>query len=215
MSARITLLLLTAFFAVGCARSGPADGLSGEERIARAADAGVALDTAIFAGGCFWCMEPPFDETDGVLATTSGFTGGHVENPSYGDVTGGDTGHTEAVRIVYDPARVGYDTLLDVFWPNVDPLDVGGQFCDRGAHYRSGIFYRNSEQQRLADASKAALDESGRFTQPIVTEVTAATEFYEAEEYHQDYYRKNPIRYRVYRANCGRDGRLAEVWESG
>jgi peptide-methionine (S)-S-oxide reductase len=179
---------------------------------ARAADAPSATATAIFAGGCFWCMEHPFDELDGVLSTTSGYTGGHVAEPTYRQVSAGTTGHAEAVQVIYDPAKIGYDKLLEVFWRNVDPLDAGGQFCDRGSQYRSGIFYTTEEQRQLAEASKAALEDSGRLPGPIVTEIVEAAPFYPAEDYHQDYYKTNPIRYKFYRFNCGRDNRLEEVW---
>ena len=167
---------------------------------------------ATFAGGCFWCMEPPYDKLDGVLATTSGYTGGSKVDPTYREVSAGGTGHTEAVQITYDPSRVSYEELLDVFWHNVDPLDAGGQFCDRGASYRTGIFVHDEEQRRLAETSKQALVDSGRFEQPIVTEIDEAGPFYPAEEYHQDYYEKNPIRYNFYRWNCGRDARLEQLW---
>jgi methionine-S-sulfoxide reductase len=167
---------------------------------------------ATFAGGCFWCMEPPYDKLDGVLATISGYTGGSKVDPTYKEVSAGGTGHTEAVRITYDPSKVTYEQLLEVFWQNVDPLDAGGQFCDRGSQYRTGIFVHDQEQQRLAEASKQALAGSGRFEQPIVAEIVAASAFYPAEDYHQDYYEKNPIRYKFYRWNCGRDQRLAELW---
>ena len=167
---------------------------------------------ATFAGGCFWCMEPPYDKLDGVLATTSGYTGGRTVDPTYKEVSAGGTGHAEAVQVTYDPAKVSYEQLLEVFWRNVDPLDAGGQFCDRGDQYRTGIFVHDEEQQRLAEASKRQLEDSGRFEQPIVTEIVAAGPFYPAEDYHQDYYEKNPLRYNFYRRNCGRDQRLAEVW---
>lgn len=208
---RITTILLVALAAAACAGAG--NGPGDAERIARAEASGAVLDTALFAGGCFWCMEPPFDAMEGVIATTSGFTGGHLENPTYRQVTAGGTGHIEAVRVIFDPARISYEELLPVFWQNIDPLDGGGQFCDRGAHYRSGIFPRDPEQRRAAEASKAALEESGRLGGLVVTEITDASAFWEAEDYHQGYYRKNPVRYRVYRANCGRDRRLAELWE--
>lgn len=168
--------------------------------------------TAIFAGGCFWCMEHPFDELDGVVSTTSGYIGGHVAEPTYRQVSSGTTGHTEAVQVIYDPAKIGYDKLLEVFWRNVDPLDAGGQFCDRGSQYRTGIFYTTEEQRDLAETSKKALEDSGRLPGPIVTEIVAASTFYPAEDYHQDYYKTNPIRYKFYRFNCGRDHRLEEVW---
>jgi peptide-methionine (S)-S-oxide reductase len=167
---------------------------------------------ATFAGGCFWCMEPPYDKLDGVLATTSGYTGGDKADPTYQEVSAGGTGHAEAVQITYDPAKVSYGELLEVFWRNIDPLDAGGQFCDRGDQYRTAIFVHDEEQRQLAEASKQALVDSRRFEQPIVTEIAAAGPFYPAEDYHQDYYEKNPLRYKFYRWNCGRDQRLAEVW---
>lgn len=166
--------------------------------------------TATFAGGCFWCVEADFDKVAGVISTTSGYIGGRTANPSYEEVVRGGTGHAEAVEIVYDPAKVSYEKLLDVFWRNVDPLDARGQFCDKGSQYRTGIFYHSEKQKQLAEASKKALD--GRFKQPIVTEIVSATEFYPAEAYHQDYYQKNPLRYKYYRLSCGRDQRLEELW---
>jgi peptide-methionine (S)-S-oxide reductase len=166
--------------------------------------------SAIFAGGCFWCVEADFDKVEGVLSTTSGYTGGRVANPTYRDVSRGGTGHTEAVEIAYDPARVSYEKLLDVFWHNHDPLAKNRQFCDRGEQYRAAIFYRTDEERRLAEASKGV--HQARFKQPIQTEITAAGPFYKAEDYHQDYYLKNPIRYKFYRYNCGRDARLQELW---
>ena len=167
---------------------------------------------ATFAGGCFWCMEPPFDELDGVLSTISGYTGGSTVDPTYQEVSAGGTGHAEVVQVTYDPAKVTYEQLLDVFWPNIDPLDAGGQFCDRGDSYRTGIFVHGEEQRRLAEESKQALADSKRFAQPIVTEIVDASPFYPAEDYHQDYYQKNPVRYKFYRWNCGRDQRLTELW---
>ena len=174
----------------------------------------AAAETAVatFAGGCFWCMEPPFDELDGVKSTTSGYIGGRKRNPTYQEVSSGRTGHTEAVKIVYDPEKISYAELLKVFWRNIDPLTADRQFCDGGSQYRSGIFYQNEEQQLLAEASRQALIESGRFNKPIVTEITEASKFYRAEDYHQNYYKKNPVRYKFYRFNCGRDKRLAQVW---
>ncbi len=168
------------------------------------------LATATFAGGCFWCMEPPFDKLDGVVSTVSGYIGGRTNMPTYDDVSAGGTGHAEAVEIVYDPAKVSYDQLLDAFWRNVDPLDAGGQFCDRGDQYRSAIFVHDDRQLQGAEASKKAV--SSLLEQPIVTAIVPATTFYPAEDYHQDYYEKNPLRYRFYRFNCGRDGRLRELW---
>jgi methionine-S-sulfoxide reductase len=173
---------------------------------------GRKLATAVFAGGCFWCMEPPFDKVDGVVSTTSGYTGGQKENPTYKEVSAGGTGHYEALQVVYDPSKVRYAQLLDIFWHNVDPLTGDGQFCDKGSQYRSAIFAADAEQRRLAEESKRKLEESKRFDKPIVTEILPATTFYPAEEYHQDYYSKNPIRYRFYRTTCGRDARLKEVW---
>lgn len=168
--------------------------------------------TAIFAGGCFWCEEAAFEPVEGVTAVISGYTGGRLANPTYEQVSAGGTGHYEAVQVVYDPRQVSYDRLLDVFWHNVDPLDAGGQFCDRGDQYRSAIFYENEEQKRLAEQSKADLDASHRLDKPVVTTIVAAGPFYPAEDYHQDYYKKNPLRYRFYRTSCGRDHRLAQVW---
>jgi peptide-methionine (S)-S-oxide reductase len=165
---------------------------------------------AVFAGGCFWCMEPPFDALPGVLSTTSGFTGGTVVDPSYEQVSAGGTGHVEAVRVVYDPRRIDYARLLEVYWHEVDPLDDAGQFCDRGESYRSAIFAADAEQRRLAEASKRAVAE--RLGAPVATQVRDAAPFYPAEAYHQDYARKNPIRYRFYRGRCGRDARLRELW---
>src|SRR5215831_1813556 len=166
--------------------------------------------TATFAGGCFWCVEADFDKVEGVISTTSGYTGGRTANPSYEEVSRGGTGHAEAVEIVYDPAKVSYDKLLDVFWHNIDPLAKDRQFCDHGDQYRSAIFYHGDEQRTLAEASKAAVQK--RFKQPIQTAVVPAGPFYKAEEYHQDYYVKNPVRYKFYRFNCGRDARLEELW---
>jgi peptide methionine sulfoxide reductase msrA/msrB len=169
-------------------------------------------EVAIFAGGCFWCMEPPFEKIPGVLDAVSGYIGGDVENPTYEQVAAGGTGHAEAVRIRYDPGQVSYEQLLQIFWRQIDPTDAGGQFVDRGTPYRSGIFYLDETQRQLAEQSKQAFDASGRFDQPIVTEVTAAGTFYEAEDYHQDYYKKQPIRYNFYRSNSGRDDFLQKVW---
>jgi len=184
--------------------------------ISAADEAGVAAadntSVATFAGGCFWCMEPPFDKLEGVISTTSGYTGGHTKNPTYKQTSSGKTGHTEAVQIVYDPKQVSYEKLLDVFWHNIDPTTPNQQFCDRGNQYRSEIFYHNDEQKQLAESSKAALDKNKPFNQPIVTQVSKASTFYAAEEYHQDYYKKNPIRYRYYRYGCGRDKRLEQLW---
>jgi peptide-methionine (S)-S-oxide reductase len=167
---------------------------------------------AIFAGGCFWCIEPPYDRLEGVISTTSGYIGGSVANPTYEQVSSGNTGHAEAVEVVYDPEKVSYDMLLKVFWRNIDPLDGGGQFCDRGSQYRSAIFYLDEAQKQSAEASVEALQSSKRFTDPVRTEVVMATEFYPAEEYHQNYYQENPLRYKYYRWGCGRDSRLEALW---
>lgn len=168
------------------------------------------LATATFAGGCFWCMEKPFDKLDGVLSTTSGYTDGELKNPTYEQVSAGRTGHTEAVQIVYDPTKISYEKLLEVFWHNIDPLVHDRQFCDRGNQYRSGIYFHDEQQRELAEQSKAQVAQ--RFDQKIATELDAASEFYPAEEYHQNYYKKNPIRYKYYRNGCGRDKRLKELW---
>lgn len=167
---------------------------------------------AIFAGGCFWCMESPFEKLDGVDEVISGYTGGTKLNPTYQEVSAGGTGHTEAVEVYFDPQQVSYEKLLEVFWMQINPTDAGGQFVDRGTQYRSGIFFLDAEQQRLAEESKKKLAESGKFSQPIVTEITAAGKFYPAEEYHQDYHNKNPIRYWYYRGGSGRDDFLDKVW---
>jgi peptide-methionine (S)-S-oxide reductase len=165
---------------------------------------------ATFAGGCFWCLEADFDKVAGVITTTSGYTGGHTVNPTYEQVSAGGTGHAEAVEIAYDPAKVTFEKLLDVFWHNIDPLAKNAQFCDHGNQYRTAIFYHDDSERSAAEASKAAVQK--QFKEPIQTEVTAAGPFYKAEEYHQDYHLKNPIRYKFYRFNCGRDARLEELW---
>ena len=172
----------------------------------------AGLEAAIFAGGCFWCMEPPYDALPGVVSTTSGYTAGRTKNPNYHDVSAGITGHTEAVRVVYDPAKLNYAKLLEVFWRNIDPTAKDRQFCDSGTQYRSGIYTLSPEQKRLADESRAQLEKTKPFKAPIVTEIVAATEFWAAEDYHQDYYKKNPVRYKLYRTGCGRDARLEELW---
>lgn len=168
---------------------------------------------ATFAGGCFWCMEPPFEKLDGVYEVISGFAGGEEQNPSYEDVAYGKTGHREVVQVFYDPASVSYDTLLDIFWRQVDPTDDGGQFVDRGFQYSTAIFYHDEEQRTLAEQSKADLDASGRYDSAIVTPIIPHRDFYIAEEYHQDYYIENPLRYHYYRSGSGRDQYLDEVWE--
>ena len=175
-------------------------------------DGNGKLEKATFAGGCFWCMEPPFDKLDGVVSTTVGYAGGTEENPTYEEVSSGETGHAEGIEIVYDPSQVTYAELLDVFWRNIDPTQVKGQFADIGRQYRTAIFYHDEGQKRLAEASKDALGNSGRYDKRIVTEIVPATEFYRAEEYHQDYYEKNPLRYKFYRYGSGRDAFLKKVW---
>jgi len=174
------------------------------------------LATATFAGGCFWCMEPAFDKLKGVLSVLPGYTGGSKKDPTYEEVSSGSTGHAESVQIVYDPSKISYSDLLTVFWHNIDPTVKDRQFCDVGNQYRSAIFYHDEEQKELAEASKKALEESKRFKGPIYTEIVPASTFYPAEEYHRQYYKKNPVRYKFYRWNCGRDARLKELWgESG
>lgn len=176
------------------------------------AGARAATDTAVFAGGCFWCVESDFDTLPGVISTTSGYTGGHVANPSYEQVSGKHTGHAEAVEVVFDPQKISYAQLVAFFWRSIDPTTKDRQFCDAGSPYRTAIFVRGPEQRAVAEASLAALEKSKPFEAPIVTEITDASEFYPAEDYHQDYYRKNPIRYSYYRYGCGRDARVKELW---
>ena len=169
-------------------------------------------ETATFASGCFWCTESDFEKVPGVIDATSGYLGGKTANPTYKEVSAGGTGHAEGVEVKYDPSKVTYQQLLDVYWKNVDPFDKGGQFCDRGDQYRPAIFYHNDEQKRLAEDSKAALEKSGRFKDPIVVEITQASTFTKAEDYHQNYADKNPIQYIIYRHGCGRDARLQAIW---
>ncbi len=169
------------------------------------------LKTATFGGGCFWCLEPPFDKIEGVVATRSGYAGGSVESPSYEQVSAGSTGHAEVVQVVYDPTKVTYQELLDIFWVNIDPTVKDQQFCDRGSQYRSAIFYEDDEQKKLAEASKQKLVDSGRFSD-VYTEIVPLDVFWPAEDYHQNYYQKNPLRYKFYRFTCGRDQRLKELW---
>lgn len=195
-------LLLTTLVAAVCATIAAAGPARGAEK----------FKEAVFAGGCFWCMQHPFDELEGVISTTAGYTGGTRQKPTYEEVSSGGTGHAESVRVVFDPAKVTYQRLLEVFWHNIDPLVRDRQFCDVGNQYRSAIFYRDEEQRTLAEASKAALEASGRLKAPILTQIVAAGDFWPAEEYHQAYYKKNPIRYKYYRSRCGRDARLEELW---
>ncbi len=170
-------------------------------------------ETAIFAGGCFWCTESDFDKVPGVVSTTSGYIGGHQQNPTYQQVSAGGSGHVEAVQVIYDPTQISYAKLLDKFWHSVDPTTPDAQFCDHGSQYRSAIFYLNSEQQQLAEASKVALEKNKPFKQPIVTQIVAASTFYPAEQYHQNYHERNSVRYNYYRWSCGRDQRLEELWD--
>jgi peptide-methionine (S)-S-oxide reductase len=201
-------LILSASLALSIGLSSASSGAHAQQT----PNAGPGLATAIFAGGCFWCMEPPFDALDGVISTTSGYTSGTKPNPTYAEVSAGRTGHTEALKIVYNPSKISYEKLLQVFWRNHDPLTANAQFCDRGSQYRAGIYYGNATEKQLAESTKAAIEKSGRFKQPIVTEIVAATTFYPAEESHQDYYIKNPIRYKYYSTSCGRAKRLNELW---
>lgn len=204
---RKTLAILAVLAALGFL----AGFLTGSDSPAEAQAAGGKLAKATFAGGCFWCMEPPFDKLDGVVSTTSGYTGGKKKNPTYEEVSAGGTGHAEAVQVVYDPAKVSYAKLLDVFWHNVDPLTPNAQFCDHGSQYRTAIFVHDAEQKKLAEQTKAQVQK--RFAErKVVTEIVPAGVFYPAEEYHQDYYEKNPIRYKFYRTSCGRDARLEQLW---
>ncbi len=197
------------FVALAVGAISPAAG--GQSRNAAQPD-DQAFRKATFAGGCFWCMEPPFDILDGVISTTSGYTGGSRKNPTYAEVSAGVTGHAEAVEVLYDPSKIGYAQLLKIFWRNIDPLTPNRQFCDRGSQYRAAIFYHDAGQEHLARQSKAQLERSGRFEDPIVTEIVQATAFYRAESYHQDYYTKNPLRYKLYKWGCGRDARLKQLW---
>jgi len=175
----------------------------------------AALDykTALFAGGCFWCLEPPFENTDGVIDVVAGYTGGHVANPTYEQVTSGSTGHYEAVQVTYDPAKISYAQLLDVFWHQIDPTDYGGQFADRGTQYFTAVFYYDEEQRRIAEQSKNALDASKIFAHPVITAILPARIFYKAEEYHQDYYKKNVLQYSMYKMGSGRSGFITKTWK--
>ena len=175
--------------------------------------ANIQYEKATFAGGCFWCMEPPFEGLDGVIEVISGYTGGHKQNPTYEEVSSGQTGHFEAVQVTYNPSKLTYKKLLDVFWRHIDPVDIGGQFSDRGSQYRTAIFYHNETQRLLAEESKRVLEESGRFDKPIVTEILKASTFYKAEDYHQDYYKRCPIKYNIYKKGSGRDRFIKEKWK--
>lgn len=167
---------------------------------------------ATFAGGCFWCMEEVYEKVEGVVSVISGYTGGHLANPTYEQVSAGGTGHAESVEVIYDPHKVTYQHLLEVFWRNIDPTTPNAQFCDQGSQYRSAIFYHDETQKRFIDESKQAVESSKTFPQPIVTEIIPASIFYAAEDYHQDFYQKNPVRYKFYKWNCGRSQRLEQLW---
>jgi len=208
-----TILMPAALLVLGCARIRDNEPTP-EVEAAEPTSLEAATAVATFAGGCFWCMEPPFEKTRGVAQVLSGYTGGVEVDPVYDQVASGRTSHAEAIQVRYDPTQVSYDELLDVFWRQIDPTDGGGQFADRGAQYRTAIFYHDDEQRRLAEASKAALGSSGRYERPIVTEIVAATPFYPAEDYHQDYWKKNPVRYQGYRRGSGREGYLEDVWSA-
>lgn len=208
MNKPIVLTCLVASLAwCGCAAAADAG-----PKAAFKPDTGPDKAVAIFAGGCFWCMEQAFDQIKGVKATIDGYTGGHVDNPTYSDVTSETSGHTEALKVVYDPKQVGYDHLLQVFWHNVDPTDDSGQFCDRGDSYRSEIFAVNAAQKKAAEASKKALQQDANAPSPIVTKIVPAVTFYRAEDYHQNYYKKNPLRYKFYHNACRRDATLDKLW---
>ena len=209
MRAAVASGVLAAGLAIGLALS-----LTARSQTAAAPSTTASANTAkaVFAGGCFWCVESDFDKVAGVLSTTSGYTGGTVANPSYEQVSAKRTGHAEAVEIVYDPAKVSFEKLVEHFWRTIDPTTKDRQFCDAGSPYRTAIFAQNAEQLKIAQASKAALEKSKPFKEPIVTEVVQGGAFYPAEDYHQDYYKKNPVRYKYYRTSCGRDARLKQLW---
>ncbi len=208
------MMLLLALLMVTLAACGQPDARSKPTAVNASAGLSFSPDSigiATFAGGCFWCTEADFDKVPGVISTTSGYTGGKLGNPGYNQVSAGGTGHTEAVEIAFDPAKVSYQKLLDVFWRNHDPLAKDRQFCDRGDQYRPAIFYHDEEQRKLAEASKTAVQEK-LAPRVVQTEIVKAGAFFKAEDYHQDYYEKNPVRYKFYRYNCGRDQRLEELW---
>jgi peptide-methionine (S)-S-oxide reductase len=213
----IITVAVPALLQLACAQKGdkPSAASSPKPAIAAGAQAKPPVaerGEAIFAGGCFWCVETAFEGLPGVSAVISGYTGGHKKDPAYEEVSSGGTGHAEAVRVVFDPKQISYAKLLEIFWHNIDPLDARGQFCDKGSQYRSGIFYLDEAQKKAAEASKAAIESGKRLPGAIVTEITAAGPFYPAEEYHQDFYKKKPERYSSYRTGCGRDRRLQELW---
>lgn len=207
----IAFVILTGVILLGFQKSSDKNSKQNEKSVFMKAES-KNLKTATFAGGCFWCVESDFEKVDGVVEAVSGYTGGQQPNPTYEEVSAGGTGHAEAVQVTYDPAKITYKELLDVFWRHVDPTDGGGQFVDRGSQYRTAIFYHDEEQKRIAEESKAQLEKSGRFSEPVVTEIVPLTEFYPAEDYHQDYYTKNPLRYKLYRFGSGRDQFLNSTW---
>ena len=207
----LTIVTILAIFTVGFQTAGNRSTIK-QENDKGSNEMNSNLKTATFAGGCFWCVEADFEKVEGVIEVISGYTGGQRANPTYQEVAAGTTEHAEAVQVIYDPQKVSYSQLLDVFWRHVDPTDPGGQFVDRGSQYRTGIFYHDEEQKRLAQESKAAMDKSGRFSRPIATEIMMLTTFYRAEAYHQDYYKKNGIRYKLYRSGSGRDTFLKKTW---
>lgn len=199
---KLAFLLALSLFAAAVFAADPENTSATEQR----------NETAIFAGGCFWCMEPPFDKLDGVISTTSGYTSGHKKNPTYKEASAGISGHTEAIQVIFDPKQISYAELLQVFWKNIDPVAVDRQFCDAGTQYRSGIYYLDEKQEAAAKQSFQQLEKNKPFEGIIATEIVAASTFYPAEEYHQNYYIKNPLRYKYYRYSCGRDQRLTELW---
>ena len=208
----LLLAVVIAWGTVGTRGDAAAGAQAAHTTGAQPAHAAAAGDTATFAGGCFWCMEPPFEALPGVLSVTSGFSGGPEKDPTYQQVSAGLTGHRESIQVVYDAKKITYAKLLDVYWHNIDPTQDDGQFCDRGKQYRSAIFFRGVSQRRSAEESKRAIVASKRLKGPIVTPILPFTAFYPAEDYHQDYYKKNPEHYHAYRTGCGRDRRLREVW---
>ena len=215
---RLLVFIVVLSISIGAAcHADPSGPTKSSEKPKPAADlSGVpkGMSVALFAGGCFWCMEPPFDQTKGVVKTTSGYTDGFVKNPAYVAVARGLTGHTEAVQIIFDPKIVSYEDLLEIFWRNIDPLSKNGQFCDRGTQYRSGIYTYNQSQQQQAQAAFKKLNAETRFNGKIATEIKSATKFYPAEDYHQDFYLKKPDHYKQYRRGCGRDQRLKMIWDA-
>ncbi len=211
MSSKLSGVLVAFVLAAAAITVPNPAGISAAEK-GESSAAPETLEVATFAGGCFWCVESDFDGVPGVARTVSGYTGGHVDNPTYRQVSSETTGHREAVQIYFDPARVDYADLLEIFWRTIDPTDSGGQFCDRGESYTTAIFANTGEQRKLAQASKESLEKSGILKRPVVTTIETAGSFYPAEDYHQDYYKKSPLRYKLYRFSCGRDSRLKDLW---